>query len=232
MSRIAILLQWPKLTLGALAMSLAAVGLVVGSGADFTSSTANPANTFSSGSLSHTNSRNGSAILTASGMKPGGTATGSVTITNTGSLPGTFSLSKSNLTNPVLGTGSERLSDQLDLVIRDGSTTVYSGKLGAMGTIALDGDTVTAGSQQFGASGSPTAAHTYDFTVTLPRSSRPPVTRRWVGPVGSVGLRLISSLSSAADSRPSSSSVRFWPPCSIRATALWLVPSRSASCCG
>ncbi len=171
MSRIAILLQWPKLTLGALAVSLAAVGLVVGSGADFTSATANPSNTFTSGSLSHTNSRNNAAILTASGMKPGGTATGSVTITNTGSLAGTFSLSKSNLTNPILGTGSERLSDQLDLVIRDGSTTVYSGKLGAMGTIALDGDTVAAGTQQFGAAASPTAAHTYDFTVTLPAAT-------------------------------------------------------------
>jgi hypothetical protein len=104
-------------------------------------------------------------------MKPGGTATGSVTITNTGSLQGTFSLSKSALTNPVLGTGSERLSDQLDLLIRDGSTTVYTGKLGAMGMIALDGDTVTAGTQQFGAAASPTAAHTYDFTVTLPSAT-------------------------------------------------------------
>jgi spore coat-associated protein N len=171
MSRIAILLQWPKATLAALAMSLAAVGLVVGSGADFTSSTANPSNTFSSGTLSHTNSKNNAAILTASGMKPGGTATGSVTITNTGSLPGTFSLAKSNLTNPVLGTGSERLSDQLDLLIRDGATTVYSGKLGAMGTIALDGDTGTAGTQTFGATGSPTSTHTYDFTVTLPSAT-------------------------------------------------------------
>jgi spore coat-associated protein N len=171
MSRIAVLLEHPKMLLVALATSLAAVGLAVGSGADFTSATANPSNTFSSGSLSHTNSKNNAAILTASGMKPGGTATGSVTITNTGSLPGTFSLSKSNLTNPILGTGAEKLSDQLDLLIKDGTTTVYTGKLGAMGTIALDGDTVTAGTQQFGASGAPTAAHTYDFTVTLPSAT-------------------------------------------------------------
>ena len=40
------------------------------------------------------------------------------------------------------------------------------------------------------------------------------MTRRWVGPAGPT---LISSLSSAADSRPSSSRVRFWPPCSMRA---------------
>ena len=32
--------------------------------------------------------------------------------------------------------------------------------------------------------------------------------------------RLVSSLSRAVDSRPRSSRVRFWPPCSMRATAL------------
>src|SRR5215218_6931533 len=73
-----------------------------------------------------------------------------------------------------------------------------------------------------------TAAFLDDFTAMLPRSGLPPATRRWVGPVGP---RLISSLSSATDSRPRSSRVRFWLPCSMRATALWLVPSRSASCC-
>jgi spore coat-associated protein N len=171
MSRIAILMERPKLTLAALATSLAALGLVVGSGADFTSATANPSNTFSAGSLSQSNSKDNAAILTASGLKPGGTATGSVTIANTGSIPGTFTLSKSNLTNPVLGPASEKLSDQLDLLIKDGTTTVYTGKLGAMGSLPLDGDTVAAGVQQFGASGAPTATHTYAFTVTLPAAT-------------------------------------------------------------
>lgn len=171
MSRIAILMERPKLTLAALATSLAALGLVVGSGADFTSASANPSNTFSAGSLSQSNSKDNAAILTASGLKPGGTATGSVTIANTGSIPGTFTLSKSNLTNPVLGTAGEKLSDQLDLLIKDGTTTVYTGKLGAMGSLPLDGDTVAAGVQQFGASGAPTATHTYAFTVTLPAAT-------------------------------------------------------------
>lgn len=171
MSRISILIERPKRTLAALATALVAVGLAVGSGADFGSSSANPSNTFSSGTLKHTNSKDDSAILTASNMKPGDSASGSVTITNTGSLPGTFSLSQSNLTNPKLGSGGEKLSDQLDLLIKDGSTTVYSGKLGAMGSITLDGDTGTAATQQFGASGSPTGTHTYDFTVTLPSAT-------------------------------------------------------------
>jgi hypothetical protein len=72
-----------------------------------------------------------------------------------------------------------------------------------------------------------TAAFFDDLTVTRPRSGVPPRTRRWVGPARPT---VISSLSSAADNRPSSSSVRSSMPCSIRAIALWLVPSRSASC--
>jgi hypothetical protein len=171
MSRLSILMERPMLALAGLATALAAVGLAIGSGADFTSASANPSNTFSSGTLTQTNSKDAAAILTASGMKPGDTKTGSVTITNAGSLPGTFTLSKSNLTNPNLGTGGEKLSDQLDVTIKDGATTVYSGKLGAMGAITLDGDTATAGTQQFGKSGSATAAHTYDFTVTLPSAT-------------------------------------------------------------
>jgi hypothetical protein len=171
MSRIAILMERPKTVLAALASALAAVGLAAGSGADFTSASANPANTFSSGTLTHTNSKNAAALLTAAAMKPGETKTGSVTITNTGTLPGTFTLSKSSLTNPSLGSGGEKLSDQIDLVIKDGDTTVYSGKLGAMSAISLDGDLGAAGTQQFGKSGSATATHTYDFTVTLPAAT-------------------------------------------------------------
>lgn len=171
MSRIAILFERPRLALAALATSLAAVGVAVGSGASFSSSSANPSNTFSSGTLSQTNSKSAAAVLTAAAMKPGDSVTGSVTIANTGTLAGTFSLSKSNLTNPILGSGGETLSAQLDVVIMDGATTVYSGKIGAMGTIALDGDTATAGTQQFGASGSATATHTYGFTVTLPSAT-------------------------------------------------------------
>jgi hypothetical protein len=174
LSRIAILRRRPWRVLGALACLLLAAGLAIGSGADFTSATANPSNTFSTGTLSQTNSKNGAAILTASNMKPGDSATGSVTITNTGSIAGTFSLSKSNLTDPVTGTGGVKLSDQLDLKIEDTTgnpatpPVVYSGKLSAMGTIALDYDPSTGTQDPFAASG---GARTYKFTVTLPSST-------------------------------------------------------------
>jgi hypothetical protein len=90
----------PKRTLGALALGLCAIGLAVGSGADFHAETANPSNTFSAGALSMDNSRNGAAILNATNMKPGGEAqTGFVDIKNTGSIDGVFKLTRDQLTS-------------------------------------------------------------------------------------------------------------------------------------
>jgi hypothetical protein len=108
--------------------------------------------TSNSGELTMSNNHDGGAILGASNMKPGDSTGGSVTIANTGTRAGGFSLSKSNLS------GSLPLANQLDLTINDGGTPIYSGKLGAMGTIAL-------GTFQ------PSESHTYTFTTTLPANA-------------------------------------------------------------
>ena len=52
MSRLSLLASQPKLALGALLTLLLAAAAVVGSGADFTATSANPSNTFASGTLS------------------------------------------------------------------------------------------------------------------------------------------------------------------------------------
>ena len=52
MARIAFLIKQPKRALGALAVLVAATGVVVGSGANFSASTANPTNSFSACTLS------------------------------------------------------------------------------------------------------------------------------------------------------------------------------------
>jgi hypothetical protein len=89
-----------KRTLATLALGLIAVATAVGSGADFSARTANPSNTFSAGALSMENSKDGSAILNASNMKPGGAPeTGVVDIKNTGSIDGVFTLSRDELTS-------------------------------------------------------------------------------------------------------------------------------------
>jgi spore coat-associated protein N len=152
----------PKRTLGALAAALLAVGVAVGTGANFTAQTANPSNTFTSGSLTMSNSQNNAAILSASNMVPGSTTNGTVDIANTGNVPGTFSLSRPNLNDTPSSPG---LSNKLDLVVTDcglvasancGTGTVkYTGNLNAM-----------TGSSALGTF-APNEAHRYQFVVTL-----------------------------------------------------------------
>ena len=65
------------------------------------------------------------------------------------------------------------------------------------------------------------------LTSISPESVVGPVIRRWVGPAPSATI----SESRAEPIRATISRERFWWPFSIRLTALWLVLSRSASCC-
>jgi hypothetical protein len=166
MSRISVILSSPRHLLGALLVALLAVGAVVGSGASFTSKSANPSNTFSAGSLAQSNSKEGAAVLTASKMVPGALPTnGTVTITNSGDVAGTFTLSKTSFTDTA-GPNGGKLSEVLDLKVEDvtkaGSpVSVYSGKVGAMGTQSLG---------EFKAS----EARTYQFTITFPNGGTPP----------------------------------------------------------
>jgi hypothetical protein len=142
---------------------LAATGIAVGSGANFNSSSANPSNVFSAGTITQSNSKAGAAVLTASGLKPGGNASGTVDIKNTGSVSGAFTLSQSNLTDTPT---SPALSSKLTIVITDkhdpacvsscpADSTVYSGTIGGMGSTSLG--TFTAGE-----------LHRYQFVVTFP----------------------------------------------------------------
>jgi spore coat-associated protein N len=151
---------WLVIGLPLVALAIMA-SAVLGSGAVFTSTSANPSNVFTAGSLHHTNSKSGAAILTASKMKPGDTVQGTVTIANDGDLAGTFSLSTSNLSDTP-GTNGGKMSDvlQLQIVDQTTSTTIYSGAIKSVGTVA-------AGTYAAGAS------HTYQFTVTFPDGGTP-----------------------------------------------------------
>ncbi len=71
-----------------------------------------------------------------------------------------------------------------------------------------------------------TAAFLLVLTGIEPESLRPPTIRRCWGPLWPSET---NSLSSFSPTRASISRERFCLPCSMRATALWLVPSRSAS---
>ncbi len=122
MSRIQALAAQPRIALGALLTLLLAAGAVVGSGADFTASSANPANTFASGTLSILNSKEGTAVLSAASLKPAATPTvGTVDIKNTGDLSGVFTVAR---TTPVDSDVANPLSGKLNVTIVDCGTFV------------------------------------------------------------------------------------------------------------
>jgi spore coat-associated protein N len=174
MSRLQILASQPRLALGALLTLALASAAIMGSGADFTASSASPGNTFSSGTLSMTNSKAGVAVLTASGLKPGAAAQlGTVDIANTGSLSGVFKLYRGTITD----TGStSTLSPKLNLIVTDcgtfasgtpvcgdaGDVTSYTGTLAGLNTSAsaLPLGTFAAGEK-----------HRYQFSVALDSSA-------------------------------------------------------------
>ena len=106
----------PRRILIILTAVLVGAALVFGTVAKFTVRAANPANTFSSGTLSLSDSDEGAAILTATGMKPGDNATGRVDIENTGSVAGTLRLSRPALED---SDPANPLSRQLQLVVSD-----------------------------------------------------------------------------------------------------------------
>ena len=162
MSRLSALAAHPRRTIGALAVVLAAVGITVGSGANFTAHSANPANTFTAGTLSMSDSAAG-AILSATNLKPGDVNTGTVDIANTGSVPGTFTLSTSNAVD------TASLLGELNLKVEDcglysgttapscstGTSVLYNGKANAIPSTALG-------------SYAANAKHRYQFSVTMP----------------------------------------------------------------
>jgi spore coat-associated protein N len=176
MSRLRFLAANPRLALGALLTLLLAAAAVVGSGADFTASSANPANTFSAGTLSILNSKEGTAVLSAANLRPGNSSTGTVDIENTGGLSGAFTLSR---TAPVDSDGANPLSAKLNLTITDCGTFN-----GATAPTCGDGDDVSKYSAgtiaQMGTTGHLVSAlgtyaanekHRYQFTVQLDNSA-------------------------------------------------------------
>lgn len=119
MSRFAFMARHPRRTLGVLALLLAAMAVTIGSGANFTASSANPTNTFSAGTLSIGNSNPGTAIFTSLNtpiMKPGDTRTGTVDIQNTGNIAGDFVLGTSNIVNTPAAPG---LTSRLTITVGD-----------------------------------------------------------------------------------------------------------------
>ena len=135
--------------LAPLATMLVAGAIAVGSGASFTSQSANPANIYASGTLTQSNSKADAAIFNLSNLKPGDVLNGKVTLTNSGSLPSAFSLSELDATNGFVDDANLQLT-----VTDNAGAQVFSGTFGTLGSKTLG--TFAAGE-----------ARTYTFSVKL-----------------------------------------------------------------
>jgi spore coat-associated protein N len=177
MSRTKVLLGNPRLALGALLTLLLAAAAVVGSGADFTASSANPSNTFASGTLTMLNSKEGVAVLEAADMRPGDDATiGTVDIENDGSLSGAFTLARTALVD---SDSTHPMSEKLNVEVVDcgafaGAAAPTCGDSNDVvkytgGTLAEMGT----GGHTIGALGDYDAGekHRYEFRVALDESA-------------------------------------------------------------
>ena len=174
MARIAFLAKNPRRVLGSLAVVVAATGVVVGSGANFTASSANPNNSFAAGTLSILNDKEAAAILTAGGdLVPGGPAqTGVVDIQNDGSIAGDFTLTRGTLSDT---DAVNPLSGKLNIVVKDCGQWPDASTVEPCGdgddTTIVTGQTVSSlGATSLGnfAAGE---KHRYEFSVQLDGSA-------------------------------------------------------------
>jgi spore coat-associated protein N len=124
---------------------LIATAMAAGSGANFNAVSANRGNVIRAGIVAVTTMATGSAAIAVSALAPGDSDTDTVDLVNTGDMTATFQLAASSLADVP---ASPALSGKLDLVVQDlgdpacssscpAAQTVYSGKLGALGTITL-----------------------------------------------------------------------------------------------
>jgi hypothetical protein len=135
-----------------MALTLSTVAL---SGANYVAPSANPANLFTTGTLLHSNSQDGSVIVVAEDMAPGDSSIGTMTLTGSGTLSGAYTLTASGLSDIP---GSPRLSDALSLKLEDTTgapQTLFTGSVSTFNTAALG--TIAPG-----------ASRTYRLTLSYP----------------------------------------------------------------
>ena len=166
----------PRRKVAALATGLAAIGVAIGSGADFTAQSANASTAFVAGTLAIDNSHEGGSFFDSGHLVPGGpAATGVVDIQNTGRIAGDFTVSRDAYENHDAGEpAAAPLGERLELEVLDcgtfdgedpprcgdaGDATVYE-----RGTLARMSEPIDLGRFE------PSERHRYRFSARLPGS--------------------------------------------------------------
>ena len=125
------------LSLVVLALCTLTINSVGFSGASYTGATANAANVLTTGTLLHSNSKDGSVVVAAANMAPGDSAVGTMTLTGGGTVDGAYTLSSSGLVDVPI---SPRLSAALNLIVEDrtaATITLYSGPVSGFTSVSM-----------------------------------------------------------------------------------------------
>lgn len=148
-----------SLGLAAAVMTVAILPSVMDSNASFTSGPShNPANTFTAGTLTFTNNKDGQAVINATNLYPSSSAQGTLTLTNTGDFTASGQMSKTGVVDTP---SSPALSAVLTLRVEDITgtpQTLYNGTLTAFSQVSLGNFTVS-------------QAKTLRITLTYPLAS-------------------------------------------------------------
>lgn len=143
------------LTLLVLALLAVTLRSLVFSGASFVSSSYNPSQSFTAGTVSHVNSCDNEAILSAAGLRPGQSVQGDVVLTGGEDVAAAYAAVNAGISD---APASPALSAALQLRIEDvtGAPAVqYNGPLSAFDTVGL-------------ATIAPGESRTFRFTLTWP----------------------------------------------------------------
>ena len=149
--------------LAALGVALLAGAFAAGSGASFNAVSSNPGTTITAGIVKLVSNKSGSAIITVPSLMPGGSASGTADMTNSGDIEADLTLSAGTVTDVP---ASPPLSAKVNLEVADlgdpacsascpAPVVIYTGKLGALGTVPVGRL-------------SPQETHRMRFTVSFP----------------------------------------------------------------
>lgn len=168
-----------KLLLSALVVGLACTAMAAATWSSFSSTTANPSNSFSAGTVAIADNDAGASLLSLSSATPGSSSTGCIRVTYTGSLSssvhiyGSTTGSLAQYLNLVITRGTQSapsfpsctgFTADATNYIGAGAGVVYSGTLANFGSANHD----FASGLADPASWAQGDAHTYKASVTLP----------------------------------------------------------------
>lgn len=128
------------------------------SAASFSSSSDNTTSA-AAGAISVTNSKAGTAVISAAGMGPGDVRSGTLSLTNLGDIGSQAELKVTGLNDTP---SSPALSSTLDLLVEDitgAASTIWSGKLGSFNSVGAG--TIAAG-----------GSRSYRLTLTWPGADK------------------------------------------------------------